>query len=209
MSRVRVATGSLNNTWPWTVDRFKSMDDYFDAAYGSSSIVCGGSTAAAPNVNTSGTFGVYRGHPIIDGAYSATLDTLCARLPKGHRCVRLSSYDVGPYTKDAAALGAAAVSANHKKKRPSLPTDCVPFFNGSLYTPDWLPATSPPPGVQPDILPGGNPDHPLPFTKAEWQEMSLDAATAAPNWQAMYEIGAADGAYFALQQQQQAAAGRR
>ena len=100
--------------------------------------MCGGSTAAAPDKNTSGTFGVYRGHPVIDGAYSATLDTLCSRLPKNHRCVRVSSYDVGPYTVNA-SLSAAAVSADHKQK-PALPTSCVPFFNGSLYTPDWLPA---------------------------------------------------------------------
>ena len=62
--------------------------------------------------------------------------------------------------------------------------------------------------MQPDILPGNNPDHPLPFTKEQWQEMALDAATAAPNWQLIYDIGLHDGMYFASQLQKAAGGGR-
>ena len=54
MSRVRVGSGSLNESTPLTISKFKSQTDYFDSVFGSSSIVCAGSTPAAPDVNTSG-----------------------------------------------------------------------------------------------------------------------------------------------------------
>ena len=80
---------------------------------------------------------------------------MCSKLPSRQRCVRISAYDVGQHTKNATSLGAAAsaVSAathSEKKKQPRLPASCAPFFDGTRFEPDFVPATSPD-GVQPDM----------------------------------------------------------
>jgi hypothetical protein len=54
-AQVRSGSSSLNDTKAVTVTKFRSQADMFDSAYASSSLVCAGSTPAAPDANTTGT----------------------------------------------------------------------------------------------------------------------------------------------------------
>ncbi len=88
------------------------------------------------------------------------------------------------------ATGSRRSLLGKQARNSKLPKDCGLFPNG-VGLPDTLPPF-PLNGPWPDIFPGCDPENPIAFTFAEWQDMAMDATKALPNFQLMYNYGAKD-----------------
>ncbi len=168
----------------------------------------------------------------MDGAYANDITHLCTSLGQpygtpGSTCVSVESYEPGAFREGGVEPSTAPASNNSATSGMTaelqiaftttldgrrmlrtvaesnvtlLPTNCSAFPNGVGLPPFKPPFDST--GPWPSICPGCDPRNPLPYTREQWQDMSMNGSMAMANWEAVYLYGSRDAALWIANQTQ-------